>query len=352
MRKILYNLILILFVIFPINVFAAGGITVSPESLTIEEGSSKTITIAAYNTVGDVYIKSNNSSIATVDNSKWTTGAVGSGETKTGTITVKGVSEGSTTITLTIDAATFDLENLKGQTKTININVVKKTVSEPKTYTVTFNDHNGNKIIDKTCTTSAGGTSCTVSIPTDPVRSDYTFTGWGSSVGCTSGKKSNFSVSANGKYYACYTKNASQEPETPEENKETKTYTITFYNYDGSSKLSEKSCTTNPGKTNCTIGIPNSVSRDGYTFTGWGTSKNCTSGNKGDFVITSNDDYYACYTKNAEPEKPEEKPSEPDNGGNVETNPGTGDITIAIIIFAGLFAIGYAFYYFRKVRED
>ena len=62
---------------------------------------------------------------------------VGENETKKGTITVKGNKVGSTTITLTIDGATFDEEDLSGQTMKINVNVVAKPKPKPNTNTNT-----------------------------------------------------------------------------------------------------------------------------------------------------------------------------------------------------------------------
>lgn len=131
MKKILYSILLALFVLFPVSVLAEGYVSVSPSSLTIEQGSSKTFTITAYNTIGDVSIKSNNSGIASVSTGMWGTGMVDEKQTKTGTVTVTGNSIGTTTITLSIDAATFDGDDLAGQTKTITVNVVAKPTPAP-----------------------------------------------------------------------------------------------------------------------------------------------------------------------------------------------------------------------------
>ena len=87
-------IVFIALLVFPITIFATGGITVSPPSLTIEAGSTKTFTITATNTVGVVTLSSSNPSVATISASEWETGAVGEGETKTGTITVTGVDVG------------------------------------------------------------------------------------------------------------------------------------------------------------------------------------------------------------------------------------------------------------------
>ena len=131
MKKILFNILLALFVLFPVSVLAEGYVSVSPSSLTIEQGSSKTFTITAYNAIGDVSIQSNNSGIASVSTGEWGTGMVEEKVTKTGSITVTGKSIGTTTITLTIDAATFAGDDLAGQTKTVTVNVVAKPAPQP-----------------------------------------------------------------------------------------------------------------------------------------------------------------------------------------------------------------------------
>ena len=132
MKKILYSILLSLFVLFPVSVLAEGYISASPGSLTIEQGSSKTFTITAYNAIGDVSISSNNSGVASVSTGSWGTGMVGEKETKSGAITVTGNSVGTTTISLVIDGATFDSEDLSGQTQTITVNVVQQQPSNPK----------------------------------------------------------------------------------------------------------------------------------------------------------------------------------------------------------------------------
>lgn len=148
-QKIKITLIAIL-LLFPVSVLAEGNVSVSPDSLTIEQGESVILTITAYNTIGDVTIKSNNNDVASVNIEEWETGIVEEKETKTCSITVTGNNVGITTITLTIDAATFDEQDLSGQTKTIAVNVLEKSnvpgndndqdqnIDNPKT---------GNKII-------------------------------------------------------------------------------------------------------------------------------------------------------------------------------------------------------------
>ena len=89
MKRLFYS-ILLMYLLFPIKVLAEGYFNISPNSLTIEQGSSKTFTITAYNAIGDVYIKSSNSNVASVNNSEWGTGIVDEKQTKKGTITVTG----------------------------------------------------------------------------------------------------------------------------------------------------------------------------------------------------------------------------------------------------------------------
>ena len=76
MKKLVYSIILSLFVISPVKVLAEGYISISPSDLTIEQGSSKTFTITAYNAIGDVYISSSDGNIASVNVSEWTTGVI------------------------------------------------------------------------------------------------------------------------------------------------------------------------------------------------------------------------------------------------------------------------------------
>ena len=156
MKKIIKELIFIaVFTLFPGIVFAAGDITASPRSLSIEVGKTDSFTISAINTFGYVSIASNNTSIATVSANEWETGMVDSGQTKTGSITVTGVSAGSAIITITVDdATTYDEESLTGKTITINV-----TVTPPKS----SNNNLSNLTINGTTIAgfSAGKTSYT-----------------------------------------------------------------------------------------------------------------------------------------------------------------------------------------------
>lgn len=145
MKKYFKYLLLMILLIVPISVFAEGNINVSPSSLTLEVGETKSFTISAYNIIGDVTISSNNSSIASVNTNSWGTGMVDEKQTKTGTISITGNNVGSTIITIVLDAATFDSEDLAGQTRTVNVNVIAKSQPTPApTPTPTPTNNNNN----------------------------------------------------------------------------------------------------------------------------------------------------------------------------------------------------------------
>lgn len=127
MKKVVVSLVLaVVWALLPASVLAMGGVAVSTAGVTVEVGSTATFTVAATNVIGDVTIVSSNVGVATVSAGEWGTGMVDEGQTKSGTITVTGVSEGNTVIVLTLDAATFDGEDLTGQTRTVTVNVVAK----------------------------------------------------------------------------------------------------------------------------------------------------------------------------------------------------------------------------------
>ena len=114
LKKILFTLILML----PVMVFAAGSVTVNKTSISVENGKTATFTVTANNAAGKVTFKSNNNGIASINkSSEW----VEKGST---TVTVTGVSVGSATITVTVDAATFDEEPIK-TTYYVTVNVTK-----------------------------------------------------------------------------------------------------------------------------------------------------------------------------------------------------------------------------------
>ena len=118
--KICIIAILMLMIILPINVFAAGSISPSTSSLTINKGSTQTFRVTATNACGRVDISSSDSSVAKVNvSNQWL-------ENSSVTVTVSGVSAGTARITVRLtDAATFDEEALTGS-YTINVTVIDK----------------------------------------------------------------------------------------------------------------------------------------------------------------------------------------------------------------------------------
>ena len=116
MKKVLFILITIILIIFPIGVFASEGFGLPSGSISVEAGKTTSLTISATDTVGDVSISSNAPNIATVDCESWETGPVGAGESKQQNITISGVSEGVAIITFKYDGANFStLQEYKGQ---------------------------------------------------------------------------------------------------------------------------------------------------------------------------------------------------------------------------------------------
>lgn len=131
MKKFVISILLGIILFMPTRVLAVGYVSVSPNSLSIQQDGTGTFTITVYNGIGDVTISSSNTNVARVSTGSWGTGMVGDGQTKSTTVTVTGVGVGSATITIGLDVALFDGINLKGQTRTVNVNVYAKPASEP-----------------------------------------------------------------------------------------------------------------------------------------------------------------------------------------------------------------------------
>lgn len=125
MKKFIFSILVSLLLLMPTSVFAAGYISPSTTSLSVQQGSSTSFKITAFNAIGDVSIFSSNSGIASVSPGSWSTGMVGDGQTLSGTITVTGVSVGTTQIVLNIDGANFEGSSVS-RTVTINVTVTAK----------------------------------------------------------------------------------------------------------------------------------------------------------------------------------------------------------------------------------
>ncbi len=126
MKKI-YSLILMLMLLIPINVVAAGGFNVSTSSITMYVGESKTVTISASNSAGRLDISSSNSGVAGISASSIFL------DNDSGSITISANSVGSASISVVASAnyATYDEEILGGQTKTITVNVLSIPTPQP-----------------------------------------------------------------------------------------------------------------------------------------------------------------------------------------------------------------------------
>lgn len=126
MKNKLLKLFTLIILLFPLAVSAAGGVSVSKTSINIKKGSTATFTITANNAAGNIVVSSSNPNIAQPSvGSTWI-------ENQTITVTVGGISVGSTTIKISLaDISTFDEEVLSG-TYTVTVNVTDPT-SKPAT---------------------------------------------------------------------------------------------------------------------------------------------------------------------------------------------------------------------------
>ena len=145
--------------------------TVTPASLSIVEGTNDQITVTGPNGMETYSFTSNNTSIATVNSS--------------GIVT--GVSEGSTTISVTGDESNYEV--------TVSVTVTEATVF----YTVTFETNGANETINPQQVT-AGGT-LGVNMPSDPTKADNIFGGWYDST-YTDFKDANTVINGNVTFYA------------------------------------------------------------------------------------------------------------------------------------------------------
>ena len=163
MKKIII-IILSVFLMLPLLVKAQGSVVVDKESIEIIESQTTTFSITLSNSVGKITIVSEDDTIASVDKSiEWI-------ENETITVMVSALKAGTTTITVGVDVATFDEEELI-ETKTISVTVNK--------YLINY-ELNGGSI-----STACGENSNPLSAGSDstilicnPTRDGYSFTGW------------------------------------------------------------------------------------------------------------------------------------------------------------------------------
>ena len=130
-KKLLYLLVLLL---LPAVVNAAGSVSVNPTNITIDQGGTASFSVTANNAAGKINITSSNASIASVTSLTGVSniqaisgGQTGFWDSNTGTVQVRGVAPGTTTIRVVLaDVATYDAEAL---TNSYNVNI---TVNAPK----------------------------------------------------------------------------------------------------------------------------------------------------------------------------------------------------------------------------
>jgi uncharacterized repeat protein (TIGR02543 family)/prepilin-type N-terminal cleavage/methylation domain-containing protein len=155
-------------------------------------------------------------------------------------VSVASPSSASTTIT-----STTSMPQSGTATVTANFTI--------NTYTITFDSQGGSTV------TALTGVpyNTTITAPTAPTRTGYTFSGWYKEAACTNAWTfATDTVTTNITLYAKWTIN---------------TYTVTFDKNSGNTEASPASITTNY---NTTVTLPTAPTKTGYTFTGWNTLAN------------------------------------------------------------------------------
>lgn len=139
MKKIFLKLfVLIGLLILPYSVLAAGGVNVSRESISMDEGGTASFQITASNAAGNIVVSSSNSAVASVS-----TGSVWI-DNETITVNVTGKSAGTATITVSLaDVATYDEEVLSGS-RTVTVTVNKKVEQNNNNNNNNNNNSNNN----------------------------------------------------------------------------------------------------------------------------------------------------------------------------------------------------------------
>lgn len=134
MMKKYLNFLIFILLLFPISVLASGSIKVNKYNVTLTPGSSESIKITASNATGVYRISSSNPSVASVDvNQDWV-------DNETKTFNIKGLSVGTTTISVSIDGSDYDeVEIITTYKIVVYVNnpttTTTKTVEEKQTTT-------------------------------------------------------------------------------------------------------------------------------------------------------------------------------------------------------------------------
>ena len=110
--------VLVLGIMFPYKVFAAGNMVVSTGSISLTTGGSTTFTVSANNAAGRVDISSSNGGVASVS----TTSAFLDNSAVTVTVTARAAGSAVIMIRAT-DMTTYDDESLTGTSRAVSVNV-------------------------------------------------------------------------------------------------------------------------------------------------------------------------------------------------------------------------------------
>lgn len=170
------SLFMILALICPMVVNAAGGISVSTKNISMEPNSTKTFTISATNAAGRVEITSSDSNVATVSSTSEFL------DNNSVSITVSSKSAGTATIKVTAtDVATYDMEEVR-TSYNITISVVAPetpsktptTTSRPQQKKPATKKTTTTKKGEKTTTTTTSTTTTSIEEPTTNVEESTT----------------------------------------------------------------------------------------------------------------------------------------------------------------------------------
>ena len=154
-------------------------------------------------------------------------------------------------------------------------------------YTITWKNYDGSVTLETDTDVEYGATpTYNGATPTRAADAQYTYTfaGWATSANQTSGITLP-NVTGNATYYAAFSRT-------------TNTYTVTWKNYDGSVTLETDNNVpygTTPTYNGATPTKP-STQQTTYTFAGWATSANQTSGTNNPPSVTGNVTYYAAFS--------------------------------------------------------
>lgn len=128
--------------------------SVSKSSINITKGESSTFNITASNCAGQFTVSSSNTNVATVNSSSlWL-------DNGSGTITVKALNAGTTTISITAnDVSDTDANDVKLQPKTITINVADNSSNSSTQNNSSSNNQSNGKTQNNTSTNASNSTA-------------------------------------------------------------------------------------------------------------------------------------------------------------------------------------------------